>query len=89
MHWLLDHLSAQTPASIYWVGGVLILCGLGLPIPEDLSLMAGGYMAYVTGTSKFYQDIHPTDVYWCMADIGWITGHSYIVYGPLSLAATP
>ncbi len=32
------------------------------------------------------QDIHPEDVYWCMADIGWITGHSYIVYGPLALS---
>ncbi|MGH8114038.1 MAG: AMP-binding protein, partial [Rhodanobacteraceae bacterium] len=42
----------------------------------------------VTGTSKYIQDIHPTDTYWCMADIGWITGHSYIVYGPLALAAT-
>ena len=45
----------------------------------------GGYLAYVTGTSKYIQDIHPEDVYWCMADIGWITGHSYIVYGPLAL----
>ena len=48
----------------------------------------GGYLSYVTGTSKYVQDIHPEDVYWCMADIGWITGHSYIVYGPLALAAT-
>src|SRR5438552_2137111 len=48
----------------------------------------GGYLAYVTGTSKYYQDIHPTDTYWCAADIGWITGHSYIVYGPLALGAT-
>ena len=46
----------------------------------------GGYLAYVTWTSKCIQDIHPEDVYWCMADIGWITGHSYIVYGPLALA---
>ncbi len=38
--------------------------------------------------SKYIQDIHPEDVYWCMADIGWITGHSYIVYGPLAIAAT-
>jgi acetyl-CoA synthetase len=45
-------------------------------------------MSYVTGTSKYYQDIHPEDTYWCMADIGWITGHSYIVYGPLSLGTT-
>ena len=45
-------------------------------------------MAYVAGTSKYYQDIHPDDVYWCLADIGWITGHSYIVYGPLALGTT-
>ena len=44
--------------------------------------------AYVAGTSKYVQDIHPEDVYWCMADIGWITGHSYIVYGPLALCAS-
>ena len=42
----------------------------------------------MTGTSKYYQDIHPDDTYWCFADIGWITGHSYIVYGPLSLGTT-
>jgi acetyl-CoA synthetase len=45
-------------------------------------------MSYVAGTSKYYQDIHPDDTYWCMADIGWITGHSYIVYGPLALGTT-
>ena len=56
--------------------------------PKGCQHRTGGYLAYVTGTSKYYQDIHPEDVYWCMADIGWITGHSYIVYGPLSLGAT-
>ncbi|MGQ4810049.1 Acetyl-coenzyme A synthetase [Candidatus Entotheonellaceae bacterium PAL068K] len=56
--------------------------------PKGCQHSIGGYLAYVTGTSKFIQDIHPEDVYWCMADIGWITGHSYIVYGPLALAAT-
>ena len=56
--------------------------------PKGCQHGTGGYMSYVAGTSKFVQDIHPEDVYWCMADIGWITGHSYIVYGPLSLAAT-
>lgn len=56
--------------------------------PKGCQHGIGGYLAYVTGTSKFVQDIHPEDVYWCMADIGWITGHSYIVYGPLALAAT-
>lgn len=56
--------------------------------PKGCQHSIGGYLAYVTGTSKDVQDIHPEDVYWCMADIGWITGHSYIVYGPLALAAT-
>jgi acetyl-CoA synthetase len=56
--------------------------------PKGCQHSTGGYLAYVAGTSKFIQDIHTTDVYWCMADIGWITGHSYIVYGPLALAAT-
>ncbi|HEV2426879.1 MAG TPA: AMP-binding protein, partial [Acidimicrobiales bacterium] len=56
--------------------------------PKGCQHSTGGYLSYVTGTSKYYQDIHPSDTYWCMADIGWITGHSYIVYGPLSLGAT-
>jgi acetyl-CoA synthetase len=56
--------------------------------PKGCQHRTGGYLAYVTGTAKYYQDIHPGDVYWCMADIGWITGHSYIVYGPLALGAT-
>jgi acetyl-CoA synthetase len=56
--------------------------------PKGCQHRTGGYLAYVTGTSRYIQDIHPEDVYWCMADIGWITGHSYIVYGPLALAAT-
>ena len=56
--------------------------------PKGMQHSIGGYLSYVTGTSKFIQDIQPEDVYWCMADIGWITGHSYIVYGPLSLGAS-
>ena len=56
--------------------------------PKGCQHSTGGYLAYVTGTARYVQDIHPTDVYWCMADIGWITGHSYIVYGPLANAAT-
>ena len=56
--------------------------------PKGCVHSTGGYLAYVAGTSKFYQDIHPEDTYWCFADIGWITGHSYIVYGPLSLGTT-
>jgi acetyl-CoA synthetase len=56
--------------------------------PKGCQHSTGGYLAYVAGTSKYYQDIHPGDMYWCMADIGWITGHSYIVYGPLALGTT-
>jgi len=56
--------------------------------PKGCAHSTGGYLSYVAGTSKFIHDIHPEDVHWCMADIGWITGHSYIVYGPLANAAT-
>jgi acetyl-CoA synthetase len=56
--------------------------------PKGCQHSTGGYLSYVAGTSKYYQDIRPEDTYWCFADIGWITGHSYIVYGPLALAAT-
>jgi len=56
--------------------------------PKGCQHGTGGYLAYVAGTSKYVLDIHPEDVYWCMADIGWITGHSYIVYGPLALCAS-
>jgi acetyl-CoA synthetase len=56
--------------------------------PKGCQHSTGGYLSYVAGTSKYYQDIHPDDVYWCFADIGWITGHSYIVYGPLALGTT-
>jgi len=56
--------------------------------PKGAQHSIGGYLSYVAGTSKYYQDIHPNDTYWCAADIGWITGHSYIVYGPLALGTT-
>ena len=56
--------------------------------PKGCQHAIGGYLAYAAATSKWIQDIHPTDVYWCTADIGWITGHTYIVYGPLALGAT-
>jgi acetyl-CoA synthetase len=56
--------------------------------PKGCQHSTGGYLAYVTAMSKYIQDIHPEDVYWCMADIGWITGHSFIVYGPLALCAS-
>jgi acetyl-CoA synthetase len=56
--------------------------------PKGIQHGTGGYLAYAAATSKYILDIHPDDTYWCMADIGWITGHSYIVYGPLALGAT-
>ncbi len=56
--------------------------------PKAAQHRTGGYLAYVAATAKLHQDIHPEDVYWCYADIGWITGHSYIVYGPLAVGAT-
>jgi acetyl-CoA synthetase len=56
--------------------------------PKGCQHSTGGYLSYVAGTSKNYLDIHPEDTYWCFADIGWITGHSYIVYGPLVRGTT-
>ncbi len=56
--------------------------------PKGVKHTTGGYLSYVTWTSHAVLDIEPEDTYWCSADIGWITGHSYIVYGPLSLGTT-
>jgi len=56
--------------------------------PKGAQHRTGGYLAYAAGTSKYVLDIKPEDTYWCAADIGWITGHSYIVYGPLALGTT-
>jgi acetyl-CoA synthetase len=56
--------------------------------PKGVLHTTGGYMVYTTHTFKYIFDWHMGDVYWCTADIGWITGHSYIVYGPLSAGAT-
>jgi acetyl-CoA synthetase len=57
--------------------------------PKGIMHTSGGYLTHVSYTHKYVFDLHPeTDVYWCTADVGWITGHSYIVYGPLSNGAT-
>ena len=56
--------------------------------PKGILHSVGGYLLYASYTHKFIFDIKPDDVYWCSADVGWITGHSYIVYGPLSNATT-
>ena len=57
--------------------------------PKGIMHTSGGYLTHVSYTHKYVFDLHSeTDVYWCTADVGWITGHSYIVYGPLSNGAT-
>ncbi|MEJ7721615.1 MAG: acetate--CoA ligase [Ilumatobacteraceae bacterium] len=57
--------------------------------PKGIMHSTGGYMTQTTFTHKYVFDLHPdTDVYWCTADVGWVTGHSYIVYGPMSNGAT-
>jgi acetyl-CoA synthetase len=56
--------------------------------PKGIVHTTGGYLAHVTATMKHVFDIKPTDVFWCTADIGWVTGHSYVVYGPLANGAT-
>ena len=74
-------MSAEAPLFLMYTSGTTAK-------PKGCQHSTGGYLSYVAGTTKYYQDIHPEDVYWCFADIGWITGHSYIVYGPLAVAAT-
>jgi acetyl-CoA synthetase len=56
--------------------------------PKGVLHTTGGYLAYASFTHEVVFDYHLDDVYWCAADIGWVTGHSYILYGPLSNAAT-
>ncbi|ELZ14669.1 acetate/CoA ligase [Natrinema thermotolerans DSM 11552] len=56
--------------------------------PKGVKHTTGGYLAYTAWTSHAVLDIEADDTYWCSADIGWITGHSYIVYGPLALGTT-
>lgn len=56
--------------------------------PKGVKHTTGGYLAYTAWTAQSVLDLEPGDTYWCSADIGWITGHSYIVYGPLALGTT-
>jgi acetyl-CoA synthetase len=56
--------------------------------PKGVLHTTAGYLAGVHVTSKYVFDLKDSDVYWCTADVGWVTGHSYIVYGPLSCGAT-
>ncbi|MGH7536607.1 MAG: acetate--CoA ligase, partial [Gemmatimonadales bacterium] len=56
--------------------------------PKGIVHTTGGYLTHVTSTAKHVFDLRDEDVFWCTADIGWVTGHSYIVYGPLANGAT-
>ncbi|HJM09971.1 MAG: acetate--CoA ligase [Candidatus Marinimicrobia bacterium] len=56
--------------------------------PKGVLHTTGGYLTYTSYTHELIFDYHPEDIFWCTADIGWITGHSYIVYGPLANCAT-
>jgi acetyl-CoA synthetase len=56
--------------------------------PKGILHTTGGYLLYAAMTTKYTFDLHDNDIYWCTADVGWITGHSYLLYGPLANAAT-
>ena len=56
--------------------------------PKGIVHTTGGYLTGVTSTTKYVFDLRESDVFWCTADIGWVTGHSYVVYGPLANGAT-
>jgi acetyl-CoA synthetase len=56
--------------------------------PKGVVHTTGGYLTHVAATTKYVFDLRDEDVFWCTADIGWVTGHSYIVYGPLAVGAT-
>jgi acetyl-CoA synthetase len=55
--------------------------------PKGVLHTTGGYLVYASMTHEYVFDYHEGDVYWCTADVGWVTGHSYIVYGPLANGA--
>jgi acetyl-CoA synthetase len=56
--------------------------------PKGIIHTTGGYLTGIAATHKWVFDLHEDDVYWCTADVGWVTGHSYVVYGPLANGAT-
>jgi acetyl-CoA synthetase len=56
--------------------------------PKGIYHTTGGYLVYAAHTTQWVFDLKPEDIFWCTADIGWITGHSYVVYGPLALGGT-
>jgi len=76
-----EEMDAEDPLFILYTSG-------STGKPKGVLHTTGGYLTYVSFTHKMIFDYHDGDVYWCTADIGWITGHSYIIYGPLCNGAT-
>jgi len=72
-----EEMDAEDPLFILYTSG-------STGKPKGVLHTSGGYLVYTSFTHEKIFDYHPGDVYWCTADIGWITGHSYIVYGPLA-----
>ncbi|MUM77504.1 acetate--CoA ligase [Pseudodesulfovibrio sp. F-1] len=76
-----EEMEAEDPLFILYTSG-------STGKPKGVLHTTGGYLTYAAHTTQYVFDVKDDDVYWCTADVGWITGHSYIVYGPLALGAT-
>lgn len=76
-----EEMSAEDPLFILYTSG-------STGKPKGVLHTTGGYMVYASMTHEYVFDYKPGEVYWCTADVGWVTGHTYIVYGPLSNRAT-
>ena len=76
-----EWVSAEHPLFILYTSG-------STGTPKGVQHSSGGYLLWAALTMKWTFDIKPADVFWCTADIGWVTGHSYIAYGPLAVGAT-
>ena len=76
-----EEMSAEDPLFILYTSG-------STGQPKGVVHTSGGYLAYAAMTHEYIFDYHEGDIYWCTADVGWVTGHSYIVYGPLANGAT-